>query len=150
QVNPTEDNIHTHIPENNLDAFMDVALRIKDAGVTSYPLTQDVTFSGNPDYEHLEERVHDSIEHQRAREEPEAERGETARGSTEPADTGAPAEEEESSGAEETPEDSGPATEDESSTASGGAGSGEESSPATESEQDPLKSCLPGAEETGE
>ena len=149
-VNATEDNIQTDIPVKNLDAFMDLALRIKDAGFTSYPITQDVTFSGNPDYEYLEEWVQASIEDSMAQEEPESVLGETEPGSTEPADTGAPPEEEDSSGAEETPEDSGPATEDESSTPSDGAGSGEESSPAPEIEQDPLKSCLPGAEETGE
>ena len=149
-VNATEDNIQTDIPVKNLDAFVDLALRIKDAGFTSYPITQDVTFSGNPDFEYLEEWVQASIEDSMAQEEPESVLGETEPGSTEPAETGAPPEEEDSSGAEETPEDAEPTTEEESSTPSDDTGSGEESTPAPEIEQDPLKSCLPGAEETGE
>src|SRR5699024_8654664 len=81
-VNATEDNIQTDIPVKNLDAFMDLALRIKDAGFTSYPITQDVTFSGNPDYEYLEEWVQASIEDSMAQEEPESVLGETEPGST--------------------------------------------------------------------
>src|SRR5699024_12653304 len=70
--NATEDNNQTDIPVKNLDAFMDLALRIKDAGFTSYPITQDVTFSGNSDYEYLEEWVQASIEDSMAQEEPES------------------------------------------------------------------------------
>ncbi|ATG52671.1 transcriptional regulator [Brachybacterium vulturis] len=146
-VNATEDNIQTDIPVKNLDAFVDLALRIKDAGFTSYPITQDVTFSGDPDYAYLEEWVQASIEDSMTQESPESVLGETEPGSTAPAETGAPPEEEESAGTETPPEDEQPTSAEESSTPTDAVGSGEESTPAPEIEQDPLQSCLPGAEQ---
>ncbi|MGP9611835.1 LCP family glycopolymer transferase [Brachybacterium sp. AOP42-C2-15] len=155
-VNATEENIVTDIPVGNLDAFVDLALRVKDGGFTSYPITQDVTFSGNPDFEYLEEWVDASIEDSMTREAPESVLGETEPGSTAPAETGtAPADEEQEPGvdegsasAEETPSDE-PSSDAETPTSeeSASPGAGEESSPAPEIEKDPLKSCLPGYEE---
>ncbi|WP_394215579.1 LCP family protein [Brachybacterium vulturis] len=144
-VNATENNIQTDIPVKNLDAFVDLALRIKDAGFTSYPITQDVTFTGDPDYAYLEEWVQASIEDSMAQEPPESVLGETEPGSTAPAETGAPPEEE--SAGTGTSSDEQPTSAEESSTPTDAVGSGEESTPAPEIEQDPLQSCLPGAEQ---
>lgn len=157
-VNATEENIVTDIPVGNLDAFVNLALRVKDGGFTSYPITQDVTFSGDPDYEYLEQWVEASIEDSMTKDAPESVLGETEPGSTAPAETGdAPDEEEQTPGpdegsasAEESPSDepsSEASSEAETPEESAGPGTGEESSPAPEIEKDPLKSCLPGYEE---
>lgn len=159
-VNATEENIVTDIPVGNLDAFVDLALRVKDGGFTSYPITQDVTFSGDPDFEYLEDWVDASIEDSMAQEAPESVLGETEPGSTDPAETGTPPADGEqqpgvdegSASAEETPSDEPsdePSDDAETPTSeeSAGPGAGEESSPAPEIEKDPLKSCLPGYEE---
>ncbi|GAA4530371.1 hypothetical protein GCM10023160_31160 [Brachybacterium paraconglomeratum] len=155
-VNATEENIVTDIPVGNLDAFVDLALRVKDGGFTSYPITQDVTFSGNPDFEYLEQWVDASIEDSMAKDAPESVLGETEPGSTAPAETGdapdegeqTPGPDESSTSAEETPSDA-PSSDAETSTPeeSASPGAGEESSPPPEIEKDPLKSCLPGYEE---
>ena len=138
-VTATENNIVTDIPVKNLDAFVELALRIKDGGFTSYPITQDVTFSGNPDFEYLEKWAAASIEDSMAQEPPESVLGETEPGSSEPAETGAPPEEDTAS---EEP------TEEESSAPEGSGGaSGEEETEEPEIAKDPLKSCLPGYEE---
>ncbi|MEO2097353.1 MAG: LCP family protein [Brachybacterium sp.] len=154
-VTATEENIQTDIPVGNVDAFVELALRIKDGGFTSYPITQDVTFSGNPDWEYLEEWVDASIQDSMKNDPPESVEGETEPGSTEPAETGAPPEEdtatteeptsEPTTTEETTTEESTP--EEETSSASTSAPT-EEATPtdAPEIEQDPLKSCLPGAE----
>ncbi|MDN5821284.1 MAG: LCP family protein, partial [Brachybacterium sp.] len=144
-VNATEDNIQTNIPVKNLDAFVDLALRIKDGGFTSYPITQDVTFSGNPDFEYLEKWVEASIEDSMVQEAPESVLGETEQGSSDPAETGAAPEE--GSGDGEQPTTEGTATEEETSTPTDAPGTAEETTPAPEIEKDPLKSCLPGHQE---
>ena len=150
-VTATEDNIQTNIPVSDLDAFIELALRIKDGGFTSYPITQDVTFSGDPDYEYLETWVQASLEDSMEQEPPESVVGETEPGSTEPAETGAapeeegePTEEETSSPADEptTAQETGTPTEDDDGTTGGAAE--ESASPEPSIEQDPLKSCLPG------
>lgn len=147
-VNATEENIETDIPVGNLDAFMDLALRIKSGGFTSYPITQDVTFTGNPDWDYLKEWVQASIEDSMKNDEPESVKGETEPGSTDPAETGAPPEEETSGEAtptegssEETP------TEDPTSEESSTPTDEESASSTPVIEKDPLKSCLPGYEE---
>ena len=143
-VTATEENIQTDIPVGNVDAFVELALRIKDGGFTSYPITQDVTFSGNPDWDYLEEWVDASIEDSMKQDPPESVQGETEPGSTEPAETGAPPEEDTASEEETTTEEEA-TTEEETSD---GTGTEEETpSDAPEIEQDPLKSCLPGAEQ---
>ena len=147
-VSATEANIQTDIPVSNLDAFVDLALRIKDGGFTSYPITPDVTPSGNPDYEYLESWVQASIEDSMKQDPPESVLGETEPGSTDPADTGAAPEEESSSDdvpdSEETTEEE--TTEEE--TTSEDETSSSEATPTDEPtiDHDPLKSCLPGAE----
>ncbi|WP_304502118.1 LCP family protein [Brachybacterium sp. FME24] len=148
-VSATEANIQTDIPVSNLDAFVDLALRIKDGGFTSYPITPDVTPSSNPDFEYLESWVDASIEDSMKKDPPESVQGETEPGSSDPADTGAAPEEESSS------EDSADATSEEETTeepTEETSSSEGETTEATETEapvidQDPLKSCLPGAEQ---
>ncbi|WP_232820417.1 LCP family protein [Brachybacterium sp. YJGR34] len=153
-VTATEKNIQTDIPVSDLNAFADLALRIKEGGFTSYPITQDVTFSGDPDFEYLEVWVQDSIDHSMETEEPESVMGETEPGSTEPAETADPAPEE-SSAEESTPGEATPTeeetTEEETPTAeeTTEADGAEEETEATEIEEDPLQSCLPGAEQEG-
>ena len=143
-VTATEENIETDIPVRDVDAFVELALRIKEGGFTSYPITQDVTFSGNPDWDYLEEWVDASIEDSMKQDPPESVQGETEPGSTEPAETGAPPEEDTASEEETTTEEEA-TTEEETSD---GTGTEEETpSDAPEIEQDPLKSCLPGAEQ---
>ena len=139
-VTATEENIQTDIPVRNVDAFVELALRIKEGGFTSYPITQDVTFSGNADWEYLEEWVDASIEDSMTKDAPESVKGETEPGSNDPAETGAPPE-------EETTEEEETTTEEE--TTSEEAEDTEEAEPtdAPEIEKDPLKSCLPGAEQ---
>ncbi|MFC7458404.1 LCP family protein [Brachybacterium sp. GCM10030267] len=152
-VNATEENIQTDIPVSNLDAFIDLALRVKEGGFTSYPITQDVTPSYDADWDYLEDWVDASIEDSMKQDPPESVIGETEPGSDEPAETGAPPEgepgtDEGDSPAEETPsqeETTEAEPTDESSTPS--EGSGDSSQKAPEIEQDPLKSCLPGAEQ---
>ncbi|WP_010551251.1 LCP family protein [Brachybacterium paraconglomeratum] len=155
-VTATEENIQTDIPVGNVDAFVELALRIKDGGFTSYPITQDVTFSGNPDWEYLEEWTDASIKDSMKNDPPESVKGETEPGSTEPAETGAPPEEDtatteeptaEATTTEEETTTEESTTEEESSSATTSAPP-EEATPtdAPEIEQDPLKSCLPGAE----
>lgn len=158
-VTATEENIQTDIPVGNVDAFVELALRIKDGGFTSYPITQDVTFSGNPDWEYLEEWVDASIQDSMKQDPPESVQGETEPGSTEPAETGAPPEEdtapteEPTSEAPTTEETTEEETTEEESTAEEASSSATASAPSEEAtptdapeiEQDPLKSCLPGA-----
>ncbi|MEE1618961.1 LCP family glycopolymer transferase [Brachybacterium sp. J153] len=155
-VNTAEQNIVTDIPVSDLDAFVDLALRVKDGGFTSYPITQDVTPSANADWDYLKEWTQASIEDSLKADPPESVVGETEPGSTEPAETGAAPEEEasgeessreESSAEETTAEEETPSDEESSAEESG---TGEET--ATEApviEQDPLKSCLPSNEQAG-
>lgn len=135
-VTATEENIQTDIPVANLNAFVDLALRVKQGGFTSYPITQDVTPSGNPDWDYLKEWTAASIEDSVKKDEPESVVGETEPGSTDPADTGAadPGEGEEDSSGSATEETTDSTTE-------------EKPTKAPEIDHDPLKSCLPGAEQ---
>ncbi|ACU84771.1 cell envelope-related function transcriptional attenuator common domain [Brachybacterium faecium DSM 4810] len=147
-VNATEENIQTDIPLSKIDAFVDLALRIKDGGFTSYPITQDVTFTGNPDFDYLKEWAQASIEDSTTLDEPESVVGETEPGSTEPAETGTPPEEEpgaEEPGAEDESPEEEPSSEADSPDAEDP--ESEESDSGPEIEKDPLKSCLPGYEE---
>lgn len=148
-VSATEENIVTDIPISNIDAFVELALRIKDGGFASYPITQDVTFSGNPDFDLLKTWVQQSIDDSMTRGEPQSVRGDTEPGSTAPAETGTPPEEEEGSSEEETSaEETTPSDEpsSEEGTPSETPSSGEASTPPPAVDKDPLKSCLPGAE----
>ena len=151
-VTATEENIQTDIPVRRLDAFVELALRIKDAGFTSYPITQDVTPSGNPDWDYLKAWTQASIEDSMKQAEPESVKGETEPGSTDPAATGeAPSEEGTGEGgADETPSEETPTEEQTEEPTSQESTDGEEPSgePTTENpeiDQDPLQSCLPGA-----
>lgn len=153
-VTATEKNIATDIPVRDLDAFVELALRIKDAGFTSYLITQDVTPSGNPDWDYLKAWAQASIEDSMKQSQPESVKGETEAGSTDPAPTGeAPSEEGTDGTGEESPEESPteePTEDPTSQESTDGAEPTEE--PTTENpeiEQDPLQSCLPGAGEEG-
>ncbi len=67
-VSATEKNIETDIPVKDLDAFVDLALRIKDAGYNSYPITEDVTPpSYNADWDYLKKwsRLHRGLRGER-------------------------------------------------------------------------------------
>lgn len=156
-VNATEANIVTDIPVRRLDAFVELGMRIKDAGITSYPITQDVTFSGDPDWDYLKAWTQASIEDSMKQTEPESVQGETEPGSTEPAPTGetpsgdtaasdeAPSE----SPSEETPSEEPSAEPTDQESTDGQEPSGEPTTEAPEIEQDPLQSCLPGADQEG-
>ncbi|MCT1774841.1 LCP family protein [Brachybacterium sp. p3-SID957] len=153
-VTATEKNIATDIPVRDLDAFVELALRIKEAGFTSYPITQDVTPSGDPDWDYLKAWAQASIEDSMKQSQPESVKGETEAGSTDPAPTGeAPSEEGTDGTGEESPEESPteePTEDPTSQESTDGAEPTEE--PTTENpeiEQDPLQSCLPGAGEEG-
>lgn len=87
-VTATEENIQTDIPVGNVDA-RGASLCASRTAASPYPITQDVTFSGNPDWEALEE-VDASIQDSMKKDPPESVQGETEPGSTEPAETGAP------------------------------------------------------------
>ncbi|MDN5688085.1 MAG: LCP family protein [Brachybacterium sp.] len=147
-VSATEANIQTDIPVSNLDAFVDLALRIKDGGFTSYPITPDVTPSGNPDYEYLESWVQASIEDSMKQDPPESVLGETEPGSTDPAETGAAPEEDGSSDdtadSEETTEEQ--TTEEETPTDEESSSAEETPTDGPEIDHDPLQSCLPGGD----
>jgi polyisoprenyl-teichoic acid--peptidoglycan teichoic acid transferase len=148
-VSATEENIQTDIPVSNLNAFVDLALRVKDGGFTSYPITPDVTPSANPDFDYLESWVDASIKDSMKKDPPESVLGETEPGSTDPAETGA-APEEESESSEEATTTEETTSEEESATTEEETSADETTeAPTTEApaiEQDPLKSCLPGAE----
>ncbi|MCT1997553.1 LCP family protein [Brachybacterium muris] len=159
-VNATEENIQTDIPVRRLDAFVELALRIKDAGITSYPITQDVTFSGNADWDYLKAWTQASIEDSMKQTEPESVKGETQAGSTDPAPTGeAPSDQgtdsagddptTEETPAEETPSQEPSSDPTEQQSTDGAEPSEEPTTEAPEIEQDPLKSCLPGADDAG-
>ena len=140
-VSATEENIVTDIPADDLEAYVDLSLRIKDAGFTSYPITQDVTPSHDPDWEYLKAWTEASIEDSMEQDEPESVLGETEPGSSDPAPTGETPSSDEDTG-EDTEQDA--PTEEEPTSADG---DGEPTADDPEIEQDPLQSCLPGAEE---
>ena len=155
-VSATEKNIVTDIPTTDVDAFVELALRIKDAGFTSYPITQDVTPSGDPDWEYVKAWTQASIEDSMQQEAPESVTGaaestsasgapqsEKAATSPEASEDSESATESETPTASETPSES--ATDDDDST------SGSEK-PTTQPtvEKDPLQSCMPGYDEDAE
>ncbi|MGP5681300.1 LCP family glycopolymer transferase [Brachybacterium alimentarium] len=140
-VTATEENIQTNIPTSDIDAFVDLALRVKEGGFTSYPITPDVTNPGNPDWDELKKWSAASIEDSMEQDAPESVVGETEPGSTAPAETAEDPEESKAEGgeAEEPPADesSTDATSDDD----------EKTDDGPEIDKDPLRSCLPGAEE---
>lgn len=163
-VSATEKNIQSNIPVSRLDAFAELALRIKDSGFTSYPITQEVTPSHNADWDYLKAWTEASLEDSMQRAEPESVLGETEPGSTAPAATGdAPppgdgtgegaAEEPGSGSAEPTEPTEEPATTepdsptDEADPEEPTQETADEPTEEPEIDQDPLQSCLPGADE---
>jgi len=149
-VTATERNIETNIPSTQLSAFVDLGMRIKDAGFTSYPITTDVTNPGRPDFDYIEQWVQASIDDSMAQVAPESVRGEDpSSGTSAPAEPSAPAGSATATGtpteepsAEETTEEETTTPEDE-----------ETSQEATEEPvivADPLKSCMPGYVEESE
>lgn len=69
-VTATENNIVTDIPPAHLDAFVELAMRVKDSGFQSYPVNHDVdapgsdswSQGGHPDWDYLHQWVQASIE----------------------------------------------------------------------------------------
>lgn len=57
-----QDNVSTDIRRPELDAWVELALRVKDATVRSLPFTDDVIVPGNPDYEQIHELVQAAID----------------------------------------------------------------------------------------
>ncbi len=154
-VSATEKNIVTDIPTTDVDAFVELALRIKDAGFTSYPITQDVTPSGDPDWEYVKAWTQASIEDSMQQEAPESVTGADESTSA----SGAPQSEKPATSPEAS-EDSESATESESPTASetpSESATDDESTSGSEKpttqptvEKDPLQSCMPGYDENAE
>lgn len=68
-VTATENNIVTDIPAQRLDAFVNLAQRVKKSGFTSYPITHEVDApgsntwktGGHPDWDYLHQWVQASI-----------------------------------------------------------------------------------------
>jgi LCP family protein required for cell wall assembly len=56
-----KNNIETDIPSDRLDAFVELAARIKEGGFTSYPITPEVTNPGNADWDYIKKYVKSSI-----------------------------------------------------------------------------------------
>ncbi|WP_232226308.1 LCP family protein [Brachybacterium phenoliresistens] len=149
-VTATERNIETNIPSTQLSAFVDLGMRIKKAGFTSYPITTEVTNPGRPDYDYIEQWVQASIEDSMSQVAPESVRGEDPSAEpTAPAEPSAPAD---SSTATTTPteEPSAEETTEEQTTTPEDAETSQEATEEPVIVADPLKSCMPGqAEGTG-
>ncbi|MCS6712252.1 LCP family protein [Brachybacterium sp. EF45031] len=152
-VSATADNIQTDIPPGRLDAFVELALRVKDAGFQSYPITPEVTYPGKPDYPYLERWVQASIEDSMRSTTAES----VARGgspSASPSAASPSASGSASSGPSQSASSSASATptetpsasesEDASESASGSASTSPSASATPTIQKDPLKSCLPG------
>ncbi len=143
-VSATERNIETDIPTSDVDAFVDLALRIKDAGFTSYPITRDVTPSGKPDWDYLKEWTQASIEDSMKQVAPVSVTG----GEPTPAESSS-ADADSSSGGDSSTESGKPSSEEESSSPSKKPKKSKGSSQAPKKpviDKDPLKSCMPGYE----
>ena len=54
-------NVLTDIRQNELDAWVELALRIKDASVLSLPLTDDLITPARPDYEGIRDLVREAL-----------------------------------------------------------------------------------------
>lgn len=57
-----ERNIQTDVRASELDAFVELALRVKGASLRSLPFTNEVINTGNPDYDAIHELVQTAIE----------------------------------------------------------------------------------------
>jgi LCP family protein required for cell wall assembly len=134
-------NIETDVPADRLDAFVDLATRVKDGGFTSYPITNDVTNPGNADWKKLKKWSQKSIKDSMG---------------TEGADSVSEGDGKSDKGSESTPDTGGKSTsaepEDEESTKgkdgqstdSGDDKESAEKKKEREKKKDPLWSCMPG------
>lgn len=132
-VQATENNVSTSIRISELDAMVDLLMRVREQGITSHPITPEVTNPANPDFEFLQQWVEKRIKADAAeatqQSDPDPETGSTTSatgGSGSPTET-AP---DESGTSSPTPEAS-----QTSSTGSGGAGE--------EAEEGALAGCMP-------
>lgn len=142
-VSATEKNIETDIPTSDVSAFVELALRIKDSGFTSYPITQDVTKSYKPDWAYLKRWTQASIKDSMKAVTPVSVTGTkpgskaSASASKQSASSGTP-----SSGTPSTTPSKTP-SETPSTTPSGTPDATQEPT----INPDPLKSCMPGSEQ---
>lgn len=148
-VSATEKNIETSIPQSDIDAFVDLGLRIKDAGFTSYPITPQVTKPWKADWPYLKKWVQASIDESMKQAGPTSVAGKHDTAAT-PKPT-APSPGGKASGKPSTTPSKSPSatpseTPSETATPSEGT-SPTESSKKPEVEKDPLRSCLPGYSE---
>jgi len=60
-VAATEDIVQTDIPEEIFPAFVELALKVKDASVTSLPFTTSVIDPADPDYEEIHTLVQEAL-----------------------------------------------------------------------------------------
>lgn len=148
-VTATEDNIVTDIPPAHLDAFVELAMRVKDSGFQSYPVNHDVdapgsnswSQGGHPDWDYLHQWVQASIEDSMRSTVAESVKGTEASPATSPATPGA---------AESSPA-SQPADSPTGETTDAPAEGQDPAQPAAPAApvivEDPLKSCLPASEQ---
>jgi hypothetical protein len=60
-VAATQDIVETDIPEGILPAFVELALKVKDASVTSLPFTSSVINPAGPDYDLMHALVEEAL-----------------------------------------------------------------------------------------
>ncbi len=136
-VTATENNIQTDIPPGRIDAFVTLALRVKDAGFQSYPLTRDIDAPGednwgkygHPNWDYIHQWVQDSIADSMTSTTAVSVKGEDTTAAPAP-ETSAP--EESTAPAEEEPTTEAPPA--------------EADDPTADATADPLQSCMPGGE----
>jgi LCP family protein required for cell wall assembly len=58
----TKDTMSTDIPQQRLDAFAELALKVQEAGIRSLPFTNEIVEYADPDYELIQEFVQESLE----------------------------------------------------------------------------------------
>ncbi|MGH8827025.1 MAG: LCP family protein [Jiangellaceae bacterium] len=58
----TKDTMSTDIPQQRLDAFAELAIKVQEAGIRSLPFTDEIIEYADPDYELIQEFVQESLE----------------------------------------------------------------------------------------
>ncbi|MGY5763972.1 LCP family glycopolymer transferase [Brachybacterium sp. DNPG3] len=150
-VSATEANIESDIPVGDLDAFVELALKIKSAGYNSYPITEEVTPSYDADWDYLKKwvaaSIDDSLENVQTASVVD---GSETTASADPGDSG----ETTTDGADGTDGTDATTTEeptdDPTEEATTEPSTGEESTAAEQEvviNDDPLQSCLPSSEQ---
>jgi LCP family protein required for cell wall assembly len=147
-------NIETDVPTDDLDAFVDLGWKVKDAGFASYPIQPGVDLpdrrhdtyfeGGHPDWDYLKEWVQESIDDSMTTTEADSVSeadGESATATEEPSESATT----ETTTAPETSEstESSESTTGSSSDASADADDEAEK----QAEADPLSACMPGTQD---